>query len=86
MPTKVTSMFWALSVKAVISPSLPSPRTITFSKGFMCNCSVISQAAASGSTNTACSSGTLSGTSKRTSVGIVKYSAKHPSFLQIPKV
>ena len=35
--------------------------------------SVISKAAASGSTNTACLSETLSGTSNKTSVGIVKY-------------
>ena len=48
----------------MIKPNLPSPKTITFSYGFIWCCSVISSAAASGSTNTACLSGTLSGTSK----------------------
>ena len=52
----------------------------------MWGCSVISNAAASGSTKTAWQSGTFSGTSKSTSVGIVKYSAKTPSFLKIPRV
>ena len=52
----------------------------------MWSCSTISQAAASGSTNTTCSFETFSGTSNKISVGSVMYSAKQPSFLQMPIV
>ena len=34
LPTRITSRLREFSAKAVISPSLPSPRTITFSYGF----------------------------------------------------
>src|SRR3990172_10174194 len=56
---------------ATRSPNFPSPRTQTLSPGPILTCSSISNAAARGSTKTASSSGTESGTRWRFSVGRV---------------
>ncbi len=85
-PINKTSSPAAFRARAVVRPNLPSPKTAIFSNGLICSCSRISSAAARGSINTASSVRTLSGISTKFLIGIVTYSAIHPSFFQIPRV
>src|SRR4051812_1610114 len=66
-------------------PSFPSPMTATFSSGPNATCSLIPYAAANGSTKTASTSDTFSGTSNRFWDGSVKYSACAPSRPLMPR-
>ena len=64
--------------------NLPSPTTATFHWGFRDTCSLISKAAAKGSTNTACSSLIDSGITCKFFSGNERNSAKAPFRFKIP--
>src|SRR6267142_2473113 len=79
LPYMTTRGIAVRSTRAINCASLPSPRTAAERNFFTLTCSRISQAAASGSTNTACSSVTFFGTTCRLSSGKARYSANAPS-------
>lgn len=85
LPKQAISRHDSLSTRAMSCASRPSPTTATLQPGCSCTCSLISKAAASGSTNTACWSLTESGIAWRFLSGRDKSSANAPLRLKIPR-
>ena len=84
LPTASTRAPAWWSTCAISRPSLPSPSTVHRVAAVTCTCSRISNAAASGSANTAASSLTPGPTSCRFATGTAMRSAIAPSAFRIP--